>query len=316
MKEEKALDLRLEKKGVSRRDFLKFCGIVSATMGLAPSFAPKIAEALTSPQRPPVVWLSFAECTGCTESLIRTSYPWVDELLLETISLDYHHTVMAAAGDQVEEVLHNTLKKYPGKFLCLVDGAIPTAEDGIYGMIAGRKMIDIAKEICPQALANICIGTCSSFGGVQAAAPNPTGAKDLESALGGALKTPVVKIPGCPPNPINMVGTIVNYLLFGKLPDVDDKKRPLFAYGKTIHDTCQRRSHFESGEFVTEFGSKEAAMGYCLFQMGCKGPETYNNCSTVKWNDGTSWPVQAGHPCIGCSEPNFWDKMSPFYKSL
>lgn len=316
MREEKALDERLEKRGVSRRDFLKFCGIVSATMGLDPSFVPKIAEALTSPQRPPVVWLSFAECTGCPESLLRTSYPWVDELLLEIISLDYSETVMAAAGQQAEDVLQATVKKYPGKFICVVDGAIPTAANGVYGMIGGRTMIDIAKDICPKALANICIGTCSSFGGVQAAAPNPTGAMDLESALGEALKTPVVKVPGCPPNPINFVGTIVNYLLFGKLPDVDDKKRPLFAYGQTIHDTCPRRSHFESGEFVTQFGSKEAALGYCLFQMGCKGPETYNNCSTVKWNDGTSWPIQAGHPCIGCSEPNFWDKMSPFYKSL
>jgi [NiFe] hydrogenase small subunit len=316
MREEKALDERLEKRGVSRRDFLKFCSIVSATMGLGPSFVPKIAEALTSPQRPPVVWLSFAECTGCPESLLRTSYPWVDELLLEIISLDYSETVMAAAGQQAEDVLQATVKKYPGKFICVVDGAIPTAANGVYGMIGGRTMIDIAKDICPKALANICIGTCSSFGGVQAAAPNPTGAMDLESALGDALKTPVVKVPGCPPNPINFVGTIVNYLLFGKLPDVDDKKRPLFAYGQTIHDTCPRRSHFESGEFVTQFGSKEAAMGYCLFQVGCKGPETYNNCSTVKWNDGTSWPIQAGHPCIGCSEPNFWDKMSPFYKSL
>lgn len=310
----KILDERLEQKGVSRRDFLKFCTMVSATMGLAPSFAPKIAEALTSPQRPPVVWLSFAECTGCTEGVLRSSYPWIDELVLETISLDYNETLMAGAGSQVEEVLHGAVKKYPGKFICVVDGAIPTAENGVYGMIAGRPMLEIAREICPKALANICVGTCSCFGGVQAAAPNPTGAKDLESALGGDLKTPLVKISGCPPNPINVVGTIVNFLLFGQLPALDDKKRPLFAYGKTVHDSCPRRSHFELGEFVTQFGSKEAEMGYCLYEMGCKGPETYNNCSLVKFNDGTGWPVDAGHPCIGCSEPDFWDKMSPFYK--
>jgi [NiFe] hydrogenase small subunit len=315
MRELRLLDDRLEQKGVSRRDFLKFCTLVSATMGLAPSFAPKIAEALTSAERPPVVWLSFSECTGCAEGLLRTTYPWIDELLLETISLDYNHTVMAAAGDQVEEVLHATVKKYPGKFICVVDGSIPTTDGGKWGTIAGKTMLDVAKEICPQALANICMGACSSFGGVAAAAPNPSGAKDLESALGEALKTPVIKIPGCPPNPINFVGTVVNFLLFGKLPECDDKKRPLFAYGKTVHDSCPRRSHFEAGEFVTQFGSKEAELGYCLYQVGCKGPETYNNCSIVKFNEGTSWPVQAGHPCIGCSEPNFWDKMSPFYKS-
>ncbi|MCU0588831.1 MAG: hydrogenase small subunit [Syntrophobacteraceae bacterium] len=316
MKLSKGFEERLEEKGVSRRDFLKFCGIVSTTMGLAPSFAPRIAEALASPQRPPVVWLSLAECTGCPESLLRTSYPWIDELLLDVISLEYSETLMAAAGHQSEEALNATVKKYPGKFICVVDGAIPTAENGFYGTIGGRTMMEIAREVCPKALVNICIGTCSSYGGVAAAAPNPTGAKDLESALGDALKTPVVKIPGCPPNPINFVGTVVNYLLFNKLPDLDDKKRPLFAYGRTIHDTCPRRGHYESGEFVTEFGSKEAEMGYCLFQVGCKGPETYNNCAMVKWNDGTSWPVEGGHPCIGCSEPDFWDKMSPFYKSL
>ncbi|MBU4013615.1 MAG: oxidoreductase, partial [Proteobacteria bacterium] len=91
---------------------------------------------------------------------------------------------------------------------------------------------------------------------------------------------------------------------------------PLFAYGKTIHDQCPRRSHFEDGDFVTEFGSKEAAMGYCLYKMGCKGPATYNNCPIAKFNEGTSWPVEAGHPCLGCSEPDFWDKMSPFYKEI
>lgn len=316
MKLSKGFEDRLEEKGVSRRDFMKFCGLVSATMGLGTSFVPRIAEALASPQRPPVIWLSFAECTGCIESLLRTSYPWIDELLLDVISLEYSETIMAAAGHQSEEALQAAVKKYPGKFICVVDGAIPTAENGIYGTIGGHTMLEIAKDICPKALANICIGTCSSYGGVAAAAPNPTGAKDLESALGDTLKTPVVKVPGCPPNPINFVGTVVNYLLFGKLPDLDDKKRPLFAYGRTIHDTCPRRGHYESGEFVTEFGSKEAEMGYCLFQVGCKGPDTYNNCAIVKWNDGTSWPVEGGHPCIGCSEPDFWDKMSPFYKSL
>jgi len=316
MEQERKLQEGSVPKGVTRRDFMKFCTMVSATMGLAPSFAPKIAEALASGPRPPVVYLHFAECTGCTEAVLRSSYPWIDELLLETISVDYHETIMAAAGHSVEEVLHQTVKKYEGKFICVVEGGIPTADNGIYGMIGGKTMLEIAKEVCPKSLAVLCIGSCSSFGGVQAAAPNPTGAKGVSDALGDVLKVPVVNIPGCPPNPINFVGTVVNYLLFGKLPDLDDKKRPLFAYGKTVHDQCPRRSHFENGEFVKEWGSKEAQMGYCLYEMGCKGPETYNNCPLVKFNDGTSWPVEAGHPCIGCSEPNFWDAMSPFYQKL
>ncbi|OIP92068.1 MAG: oxidoreductase [Syntrophobacteraceae bacterium CG2_30_61_12] len=310
------LSRRLDRKGVSRRDFLKFCTIVSGTMGLAPAFAPRIAEALANPRRPPVIYLSFAECTGCSEALLRSSYPWIDELVLDILSLEYHETLMAGAGAQVEAAKAAAVAKYPGKFICVVDGAIPTADKGIYGTIGGKTFLEIAGEVVPKSLATICMGTCASYGGLPAAAPNPTGAKGLKDALGADLKVPVVNIPGCPPNPINLVGTVVNYLLFGKLPDLDAKGRPLFAYGKTIHDQCPRRSHFENGEFVTEFGSKEARMGYCLYQMGCKGPETYNNCPTVKFNEGTSWPVQAGHPCIGCSEPNFWDALSPFYQAL
>ncbi|MBW1772612.1 MAG: hydrogenase small subunit [Deltaproteobacteria bacterium] len=310
MKEEKAFYERLAEKGISRRDFMKFCGFLTATMGLSSSFVPKVAEVFAAPkQRPPVVWLHFAECTGCSESVLRSMYPWIDTLVLEILSLEYHETIFAAAGYQMEDNLHAAVKKYNGKFICVVEGAIATKYDGAYGKVAGRTFLEIAKDVIPKAAATICIGTCSSFGGVQAAAPNPGGYKGVGDALG--IKT--LNIPGCPPNPVNFVGTIVNYLLLGALPALDDLGRPLFAYGSTIHDQCPRRSHYENDEYVEEFGSKEAAMGYCLYKMGCKGPDTYNNCPIAKFNDGTSWPVEAGHPCIGCSEPNFWDKMSPFF---
>jgi [NiFe] hydrogenase small subunit len=309
---ERDFNERLEAKGISRRDFMKFCGMLTATMGLSSSFIPKVAEVFAQPkQRPPVIWLHFAECTGCSEAVLRSMYPWIDELLLDVISMEYHETIMAAAGHQAEENLKGAVEKYKGKFICVVEGAIATAFNGAYGKIGGRTFLEIANEVCKQALAVICIGTCSSYGGVQAAAPNPGGYKGVGEALG--IKT--VNIPGCPPNPINFVGTVVNYLLLGKLPELDQVGRPLFAYGKTIHDTCPRRSHFENDEFVKEFGSKEAEMGYCLYQVGCKGPDTYNNCAIVKYNDGAGWPIGAGHPCIGCSEPNFWDKMAPFFKA-
>jgi [NiFe] hydrogenase small subunit len=256
------------------------------------------------------VWLQFAECTGCTEGVLRSMYPWIDELVLEILSIEYHETIMAAAGHQAEEVLKGAVDKYKGKFICVVEGAIATKYDGAYGKIGGRPFLEIAKEVCPKALAVICLGACACFGGIQAAKPNPGGYKGVEDAIG--IKT--IKISGCPPNPVNLVGTIVNYLLLGKLPALDELGRPLFAYGKSIHDQSPRRSHFENDEFVEEFGSVEATMGYCLYKMGCKGPETYNNCPVVKFHGGTSWPIQAGHPCIGCSEPGFWDEMTPFYR--
>ena len=311
MEQEKEFYDRLSERGVSRRDFMKYCGILTATMGLSSSFIPKVAEVFAAPkQRPPVVWLQFAECTGCAEAILGTTYPWIDELILEVISMEYHETIMAASGNQAEKTLHDAVKKYDGKFICVVEGAVATKYNGAYGKIGGKTFLEVGNEVCRKAAAVICVGTCSSYGGIQAAAPNPGGYKGVGDALG--IKT--VNIPGCPPNPVNFVGTVVNYLLLGKLPALDDVGRPLFAYGKSIHDQCPRRSHFENDEFVLEFGSKEAEMGYCLYMMGCKGPDTYNNCPNAKFNDGTSFPIEAGHPCIGCSEPGFWDKMSPFFE--
>jgi [NiFe] hydrogenase small subunit len=313
MENEKRFFERLESKGVTRRDFMKYCTFVTATLGLSHSFVPKVAEVFAAPStRPPVIWLNLGECTGCSESLLRTMYPYADELLLEILSVEYHETIMAAAGHQAEEQLEAAVKKHSGKFICVVEGSIATNYKGGYGKIGNRTFLEIAQKVCPQAAATICYGTCASFGGVPAAKPNPGGYK----GVGQALNMKTLNIPGCPPNPVNLVGTIVNYLLLGKLPDLDNLGRPLFAYGKTIHDQCPRRSHFENDEFVEEFGSKEAAMGYCLYKVGCRGPETYNNCPIAKFNDGTSWPVEAGHPCIGCSQPNFWDEMTPFYQEM
>lgn len=319
MDQEQMMTRRLKDKGISRRDFMKYCTFLTATLGLSESFIPMVAEALTTKERPPVVWLPFAECTGCTEALLRTTDPWIDELVLDKLSINYQETIMAPSGEAAEKSLHDTVEKYAGKFVCIVDGSIPMAENGIYGMIGGKTMFDIAKEVCPKAAVILCVGTCSAFGGLPAAKPNPTDARSIMVALEGIVdKEKIVNIPGCPPNPINIVGTVVKYLMDGgiKKEDLDDKRRPRFAYGQTIHDLCERRPHYDNGDFAPSFESPEAKKGYCLYQLGCKGPETFNNCPTVKFNMKTSWPVQAGHPCIGCSEPDFWDKYSPFYKEL
>ena len=313
MDKEKKFYERLEARGVSRRSFMKYCTALTATMGLSAAYVPKVAEVFAAPkQRPPVVWLHFAECTGCSESLLRSQYPYVDDLVLEVLSVEYHETIMAAAGHQAEEALHAAVAKHAGKFICVVEGSIATNYDGGYGKVGGRTFLEIAKDVVPKAAATIAYGTCACFGGIPAAKPNPGGYKGVKDAIGVST----LNIPGCPPNPINLVGTVVNYLLLGKLPTLDDMGRPMFAFGKTIHDQCPRRAHFENGEFVEKFGSQEAAMGYCLYKVGCRGPETYNNCPVAKFNDGTSWPVQAGHPCIGCSQPDFWDTMTPFYEEM
>ena len=260
------LNERLALKGVSRRDFMKFCGLMATVLGLPMSFAPRIAEAMEK-KRPTVVWMHFAECTGCTESFIRTTYPWAADIILDVIDLAYHETIMAAAGDQAEEILEKTVKDQKGKYLCIAEGAIPTKDKGVYGKVHGKTFLDVANHVCKNALATICVGACACDGGVQAAKPNPTEAKSVGEATG--LKT--VNIAGCPPNADNMVATIVHYLLLGKLPALDSKGRPLFAYGYLIHDNCPRRGHFENEEFVKEFGDEGAAKGWCLYEVGCAG---------------------------------------------
>ncbi len=300
---------RLTDQGVSRRDFMRYCTMTAAVLGLSPAMVPRVAHAITDSARPPVVWLHFSECTGCSEAFLRTTYPSAADIILETVSLEYHETLMAAAGHQAHEALVATVKKNKGKFILICEGAIPTADDGVWGKVGGETFLDIARTYVPQALATICVGNCASYGGVQAAAPNPTGAKGVSEATG--IKT--INLAGCPPNAINIVATIVHYLLLGKLPALDEAGRPLFAYGETIHDNCPRRGHYEAGEMVERFGDENAQKGYCLYQMGCRGPDTHNNCPNVLFNDGTNFPIGAGHPCIGCSEPHFWDEMSPFF---
>ena len=289
---------RLEKP--SRREFLQLCTSVATAIGLGPEFGPRVYAALADETRPPVIWLHFGECTGCSEALLRSTKPPLDSLIFSSISLEYHETLMAAAGTQAETVLEEAVAGYSGQFFCVVEGSIPTLNKGTYGFAGGETMLSIAQRICPQAAGIIAAGTCSCYGGVAAAAPNPTGAKGVKDALGRRLTVPVINIPGCPPNPVSLVGTIANYLLLGKLPLLDSLGRPLFAYERRVHEQCPYRDEDDDDR--------------CLEDMGCRGKQTYNNCPSVKFNESTSWCVQAGHPCIGCSEPNFWDRMSPFYQ--
>ncbi len=302
MATDNAFNIHRNPEGQSRREFLKFFGTVATAIGLGPAMGSQVLEALAAPGRPPVLWLHFAECTGCTESVLRTTSPWLDDLIFNNISLDYHETLMAASGASAEASLFNAATQYAGQFFCVVEGSVPTANGGTFGMIGNRSMLNIAQEVCPKALAVIAIGTCSSYGGRAAAAPNPTGASGVKEALGSSFSVPVVKIPGCPPNPVSFVGTLANYALKGSLPPLDSLGRPLFAYGTRVHDSCP----YHDG----------ALEDRCLEDIGCKGKQCWNNCPTVKFNDGTNWPVGAGHPCIGCSQPNFWDTMTPFYREM
>lgn len=288
--------------GVSRRDFLKVCSAMAVYMGLPASLGPKIAEAAeAAKKRPPVIWLSAQECTGCTESIVRTNHPSLEHLILDLISLEYHETLSTGAGHQAEEFRAKSIEENKGKFILVVDGSIPVKDGGIYCKIAGRTALDILKETAPKAAAVISIGSCASWGGVPSSPPNPTGATPAYKILEGT-GIPVINIPGCPPNGYNFLSTVLYYVTFKKLPELDDKLRPKFAYGRLIHENCERRPHFDAGRFAEQFGDEGHRKGYCLYKLGCKGPETYNNCPTLNYDDMEVWPVNTGHPCFGCSE--------------
>ncbi|MFA5081005.1 MAG: hydrogenase small subunit [Hydrogenophilaceae bacterium] len=293
-----ALEKRL---GVSRRDFLKLCSGIAATLGLPSTAAAEIAQAVASPaKRPSVIWLHFQECTGCSESLLRAEHPTLDRLILDVISLDYHETLFAAAGHQAEAARKAAMEANKGKYLLVVEGAIPTKDGGIYCKVGGQTAIEMVKECAKDAAAVVAIGSCASWGGMPSTGPNPTGSSSVAEVLGKV----VPNIPGCPPNPYNFLSTVVHYLTFGKLPAVDQLGRPLFAYSRLVHENCERRAHFDAGRFALEFGDAGHRQGWCLYKLGCKGPETYANCPVIGFNDvgEVSWPVGCGHPCIGCTE--------------
>jgi len=293
--------------GVSRREFMQFCAATAATLGLGAGAESAIAKAVEKAKRPSVIWLHFQECTGCSESLLRAEHPTLEKLILDVISLDYHETLMAAAGHQAEAARKAAMEANKGKYILVVEGAIPTKANGIYCKIGGHTAIDLTKECAANAAAVIAIGSCASWGGMPSTIPSvagfdssPTGSSGVAEVLG----KPVVTIPGCPPNPYNFLATAVHFLTFGKLPDVDELGRPKFAYGRIIHEHCERRAHFDAGRFAHEFGDEGHRKGYCLYKLGCKGPETHANCSTIGFGDvgESNWPVACGHPCIGCSE--------------
>jgi hydrogenase small subunit len=298
-----------QQQGISRRDFLQFCTLTAAAMALPITMVSRIATALENQPRPTTIWLNFQDCTGCTESITRSDTPSLTRLLFDLISLDYHHTLQAAAGESAELARNQAMIANAGNYLLIVEGSIPMDH---YATTAGASSKNLLLEVAEGAQAIIAVGTCASYGGIARAYPNPTGAMSVAELI---TNKPLINIPGCPPLPVAITGVIVHFLTFGEWPLLDNLKRPLVFFGRTVHDRCLRRAFYEKGLFASRFDDQGAKKGWCLYQLGCKGPFTYNACAITKWNDGVSFPMEAGHGCLGCSQPYFWDNES-FYHPL
>ena len=305
----------LRRSGVSRRSFLQLCSkvMVAAPVGLAltrkRSLA-QVAQIVGKLRRPSVIWLHFQDCTGCTETLLRTSAPDVAHLILDVISLDYHETLMAASGAQAEAALRSAIEDNAGKYVLVIEGAIPAKDDGVFMELGSKPAIQVAKDVSAQAAAVIAIGSCASWGGVPSADPNPTGAVGVDSVVSGK---PIINLPGCPPNPYNLLAVVLEYVTMGRLPEMDEFNRPKFAYDRVIHENCPRRAHFDAGRFATAFGDEGHRKGWCLYKLGCKGPVTHAACATRHFNEVPGvWPIGTGAPCVGCTEKSIVWKMGTF----
>ncbi|MCB9650972.1 MAG: hydrogenase small subunit [Deltaproteobacteria bacterium] len=309
------LDAHLTRCGVSRRDFLGFCSrlMVAAPFGLAITnrMTPEaVAAELGQARRPSVIWLHFQDCTGCSETLLRTSQPDLADLIFHVISLDYHETLMAASGYAAEKALHEAMDANDGNFILVVEGSIPEKDEGIYMTLAGKPAIKVLEEVGNRAAAIIAIGSCASWGGVPSTPPNPTGAAGVDRYI---RNKPIVNIPGCPPNPYVLLGVVLEYARYGTLPELDALRRPRFAFDRVIHDHCPRRPHFDAGRFAKAFGDDGHRQGWCLYELGCKGPDTHAACSTRHFNEVEDvWPIGIGSPCVGCTEQHIAFKIPIF----
>lgn len=297
--------------GVSRRDFMKLMAATTAAFGLPEIMVPKVAQAVESAMnKPPVIWLHGMECTGCSESLLATLNPSIESLILDTLSIRYHETIMAASGHVAEQAYKDTLNE---DFILIVEGSVPaSAETDFYCMVGGVPFRETVLEAASKAQAVIAVGSCATDGaGIPGACEiAPIGVRELLEK--NNISTPVINLPCCPVKPNTLIGTIFYYLTFNAVPELDEQARPLAYYGKLLHDNCPRRGQFEMGNFLEDWNDP-AQKDYCLLLKGCKGPKTYTDCAQVWWNDNANFCINAGSPCSGCSEAGFYAQFSPLY---
>lgn len=300
------------KRGFSRRSFLKGCVALTSLMGLSTDMLSKVVEAAETKPLPVVIWIHGHECTGCDESFIRSASPLASDVVLTSIALEYDHLLSAACGEPFEAHLDETIQKYNGQYILAVEGAVSTKDSGVFCMSGGHTFTHLLAKAAKGAAAIIAYGSCAAYGGIQAASPNPTGSAGIDRFVGGK---PVVNVPGCPPIPEVMTGVVMHVALFGNIPPLDGDGRPKQFYGNRIHDTCYRRPFFDAGMFAETYDDAASRAGWCLYKLGCRGPETYNSCGNLRWWQGMSYPIQSGAACIGCSNRNFWDE-TPFTARL
>jgi hydrogenase small subunit len=286
-------------EAMPRREFLRIGTRLAALWGLGPTLIPGIASAVDdlSTGRTPVLWLEGSNCSGCSISLLN-SYPLLPlSLLTKHISLKFHQTLSTTTGQQAQDVVNGTIAQ--ADYILVVEGAVPTLIPTAC-TFGGEPFKDHLLRAAGGATAVVAVGACAAFGGIPAAPGNPTGAMDAITFLQqNGVSKPFIRIPGCPPHPDWMIGTLVHVIKFG-VPPLDAMLRPTKFFGPRIHDQCPYRNM----PYATKFGD----VG-CQWMLGCHGPTTRGDCVARGFNNGTSSCLHSLGPCIGCTQPDFGQKQ-------
>jgi len=301
---------------ICRRDFLRLAAAAVASGKIAPSALAALGKALRGEGRPRVIWLQGSGCDGCAVSVLNSiHYASIDEVLIDSVDMEFQSNLMAAAGDLAVSAAQQAAAE-PG-YILIVEGAIPTGANGDYCVLwPGMTMHAALLSFSQNASYIIALGACACFGGTAGGAPNPTDARGVQAVLGNDSR--IINLPGCPAHPDWLVGTIVYLLTGGQMPPLDAQRRPLEYFGARVHDRCFNRAEY-CGQINLAAGLSQPG---CMEFLGCKGKHTYADCPLRKWNAGgrgeygVNWCVGARSPCLGCVNPGFPDSMSPFYVHL
>jgi len=278
-----------------------------------------------------ILWITAGlGCDGDSVSITAATQPSIEDVLLGAIpglpKVHLHNPVLAyETGDDFMKFWYQAEQGRLDPFVLVIEGSIPNEKikkEGYWAALGTdpntRQPIQTTEwidRLAPKALAVIGCGTCATYGGIHAMQGNPTGAMGLADYLGWDWKSkaglPIVNVPGCPVQPDNFTETLL-YLLYqvaGLAPMIplDDKLRPTWLFGNTVHDGCDRAGYYEQGDFAEEYGSPK-----CIVRLGCWGPVV--NCNVPKrgWMAGIGGCPNVGGICIGCTMPGFPDKFMPF----
>ncbi len=278
-----------------------------------------------------ILWTSEGmSCDGDSVSMTNGTQPSIESIALGLIpgipKVRLHNKVLSyATGEDFMEPFRRAARGEMGPFVFVVEGSIPNERihgEGYWTAMGNDpktgepiKLNTWIDRLAPRAWAVVAAGTCATYGGVHAMAGNATGCMGLADYLGWDFRSqagiPIVNVPGCPIQPDNFMETLL-WLLYqaaGRAPMIplDEKLRPTWLFGKTVHEGCDRAGYYEQADFALDYNVPK-----CQVKIGCWGPVV--NCNVPKrgWMNGLGGCPNVGGICIGCTMPGFPDKFMPF----